>query len=92
MLGSLLFNIFLFDLFIIICRTYFVSYADGNTLYVIKKTITEVLQEPETDWKKLFKWFNKNEMMANVDKPQLFVGSVEDHTIEVDGSTVKNLH
>ena len=37
-------------------------------------------------------WFTKNEMMANADKRYLFLSSVEDHTIEIDGSIVKNLH
>ena len=37
-------------------------------------------------------WFTKNEMMANVNKRNLFLSSVEDHLIEIDGSTVKNLH
>ena len=31
-------------------------------------------------------------MMANVDKCHLLLSSVEDHTIEINGFTVKNLH
>ena len=88
----LAFNIFLCDLFIIIDITYFASYADDNTLYVIKNTITEVLHKLETVSKKLFMWFAENEMMANVDKCHLLLSSVEDHTIEINGFTVKNLH
>ena len=37
-------------------------------------------------------WFTKNEMMVNANKRHLFLSSVEDHLIEIDGSTVKNLH
>ena len=37
-------------------------------------------------------WFTKNEMMANSDKHHLFLSSAEDRTIEIDRSTVKNLH
>ena len=37
-------------------------------------------------------WFTDNEIMANADKRHLFLSSVEDHTIEIDGSTVKNSH
>ena len=61
-LGSLLFNIFLCDLFIIIGKTYFAKYVVDNTPYVIKKTVTEVLHELETVSKKLFMWFTKNEI------------------------------
>ena len=35
-------------------------------------------------------WFTVNEMMADFEKCQLFLGSVEDHTIEINGLTVKN--
>ena len=37
-------------------------------------------------------WFTKKEMTANVDKYHLLVSSVEDHTIEINGFTVKNSH
>ena len=53
-LGPLHFIIFLCDLFTIIDTTYFASYADDNTPYVIKNTITELLQELETVSKTLF--------------------------------------
>ena len=86
LLGPLLYNIFLFDLFIIIGKTYFPSNADDNKLYVI----TKVLQELETVWKKFFMWFTDIEMMANTDKRHLFLSSVEDLTIEIDRSTVNN--
>ena len=67
---------FLCDLFIIIDTTYFVSYADNSTLYVIKKTIIEVLQELETVSKEHFMWFTKNEMISNADKCHLPLSSV----------------
>ena len=54
MLGSLFFNIFLCDFFIIIGITYFASYADDNTPYVVKNAIAEVLHELETFSKSLF--------------------------------------
>ena len=36
--------------------------------------------------------FTDNEMMANVDKCHPLLSSVEDHTIEINGYTVKNSH
>ena len=90
-LGPLLLNIFFCDLFIIIDTTYFTSYADGNTPCIIKKTTAEVLQELETVSTKLFMWFSHNEMMAKADKCYL-LSSVEDHTIRINGLTVKNSH
>ena len=35
-------------------------------------------------------WFTENEMIANVGKCHLLLSSVEDHTIEISGFTVKN--
>ena len=60
--------------------------------YVIKNTITEVLQKLEKVSKKLFMLFTGKEMLANVDKCHLLLSSVEDHTIEINGFTVKNSH
>ena len=83
-------TLFLFHLFIIIDTTYFIL---DNTPYVIKKTIAEVLKEPETVWKSLFTWLTKNEMMANAHKRHLFLSSVKDYLIEIDGSySVKKFH
>ena len=80
------------DLLIIIDTTYFSSYADDNTPYLIKNTVTEVLQELETVSKKLFIWLSENEMMANVGKCYLLLSSVEDDTIEINRFAVKNSH
>ena len=91
-LGPLFFNIFLCDIFIIIDTTYFASYADHNTPYVVKNKITDVLHEFETVSKKLFMSFTKNEMIANVDKCHLLLNFVEDQTIEIKGFTTKNSH
>lgn len=52
--GPVFFNIFLCDIFIVMNTTYFVSYANDNTPYVVKNTITEVLHDLETVSKKLF--------------------------------------
>ena len=53
-LGPLFFNIFLCNFFIIIDTTYFASYAENNTSYVVKNAMAEVLHELQTVSKKLF--------------------------------------
>ena len=47
-LGPLLFNIFLCDLFLIMKNTDIVSYADDNTPYTIGNSIKGVIQKLET--------------------------------------------
>ena len=59
-LGPLLFNIFLIDLFFIIEDTDIASYADDNTPYVIADNIDGVIKSLEEASEILFKWVNEN--------------------------------
>ena len=74
-LGPLLFNIFLCDLFYMMSDTDLASYADDDTPYVSADTIDEVIRKLETASVKLFKWFADNQMKANQDKCYLIAGS-----------------
>ena len=69
-LGPLLFNIFLCDLFYIMSDTELSSYAANNTPYVSADTINEVIKRLETASVKLFKWFANNQMEANQHRNQ----------------------
>ena len=62
-LGPLLFNIFLCDMFLF-CND-FASYADDNTPYCIGKTPEEVISQLEKSSKSIFEWFENNGMKAN---------------------------
>ena len=55
-LGPLLSNIFLCDLFFIMSETDFSSYADDNTPYRTADGVEEVIKLLERDTKMLFKW------------------------------------
>ena len=70
-LGPLLFNIFLCDLFFIMKETDFSSYADDNTPYKNADTIEEVIKLLERDSTMLFKWFSDNQMKENISKCHL---------------------
>ena len=67
-LGPLLFNIALCDLFLIMNETDFASYADNYTPYRTANTIDEAIQSQEHDSMMLFKWFSDNQMKANISK------------------------
>ena len=45
--GPLLFNIFLCDLFLILDKTYFTTYADDNTPHTVQKYISKVVKPLE---------------------------------------------
>ena len=63
-LGSLLFNMFLCDLFLIMENINIASYADDNT----GNSIEEVIEKLENAAQTLFQWFSDNQMKADFDK------------------------
>ena len=69
-LGPLLFNIFINDIFVVIKHCQLLNYADGNTLYVCHAHFNYVLYALQTDMKSAVKWFNDNNMEANLSKFQ----------------------
>ena len=69
-LGPLLFNIFLNDLFLFIERCDLYNYADDNFLSKISKTPTEAISSLTHDGNIAIKWFNDNGMQANPGKFQ----------------------
>ena len=59
-LGPLLFNMFLCDLFLIMETIGIASYADDNTPYTTGNSVEEVIQKLENAAKTLFQWFSDN--------------------------------
>ena len=89
-LGPLLFNIFLCDLFYMMSDTDFASYADDNTPYVSADTLYEVIKTLETASVKLFKWFADNQMKTNQDKCRLIISKNENVSIHIGPFEIKN--
>ena len=73
--GPLLFNIFLFDLFLIKENIDIASYAHDNTPYTTENSIEEVIQTLENAAKTLSQWFSDSQMKANPDKCHLLCNS-----------------
>ena len=72
-LGPLLFNIFLCDLFLFINDIDIASYADDNTPYTVHKNPEKIIKVLENTSVDLLKWFKNNGMKANADKCYLLV-------------------
>ena len=66
-LGPLLFNIFLCDLFLIVDDTDIASYADDNTAYCTSNIRDDVKVTLNASSIKVFQWFYNNGMKANID-------------------------
>ena len=75
-LGPLLFNIFINDLFFFIKESSTTNFADDNTLYAYGDSIDEVNFKLENDIENALHWFEINQMVANPNKFQLmFLGT-----------------
>ena len=88
-LGPILFNIFINDLFMFLNETEICNFADDNTIYACDKDVEIVISRLKNDIKNVIDWYNANSMVANPDKFQLmFLGKKVDKQICL---TVNNL-
>ena len=67
-LGPLLFNIFLNDIFYFENRSFLSDYADDNVFHTFGCNLDEVKQNLSQDLLKLSEWFNENCMILNPEK------------------------
>ena len=75
-LGPLLFNIFINDIFFFIKESSTINFADDNTIYAYGDSIDEVKFKLENDIENALHWFEINQMVANPNKFQLmFLGT-----------------
>ena len=89
-LGPLLFNIFLCDIFFEDESSYFANYADDTTPYTVGSNTTEVLTNLSCHAQKLFTWLANNQMKANYDKCHLLLSTQESASIQVENFTIKS--
>ena len=78
-LGPLLFNIFLYDLFLIMENIGITGYANE-----------EVIQKLENAAKTLFQWFSNNQMKANPDECYFLCSSNKEVSLTIENQIIKN--
>ena len=71
--GSLLFNIYICDMFYDINDCDIASYADDNIPYVSSSNLDALINKLVESTTNLFQWFTNNHMKANADKCHLLV-------------------
>ena len=76
-LGPLLFNIYICDMFFEIpANIDFAGYADDNTPYIYFSNIKNVLDNLQGALEKMFQWFSTNNLVANAKKCHLLTSSI----------------
>ena len=89
-LGPLLFNIYMNDIFFFITETELTNYADDNTPYAINADIEKLIKSLENDSSILIKWFSDNYFVINADKSHLLVTKHHDNVfVKVDNEIIK---
>ena len=72
-LGPILFNIFINDIFLFINEVGLANFTDDNTIYISKKDVKEVLKVLEKESKSAVDWFKINDTIVNPDKFQVMI-------------------
>ena len=87
-LGPLLFNIFINDIFLFVNNSKITNYADDNTPYAIESTIEKLMETLEHETNTLLKWFQHNEMLSNNDKCHLLIINNENNIIKIGNDEI----
>ena len=90
-LGPLLFNIFINDIFFFVNNTDICNYADDITIYACNSDLNTIINRLETDSAVLAKWFSKNYMKLNEDKCHLMIfgNKCKDSVVNIGNSIIK---
>ena len=89
-LGPLLFNIFINDIFMIIEQSDICNFADDNTLYSCGKSLTDIKENLVSDTKSILNWFRLNSLKANPGKFQFMIlGDKSHHKHELKINSIK---
>ena len=67
-LGPLLFNLFIYDLFLSIARINICNFADDNTIYNSDINLQTILKDIKYDMQYILKWFKVNSLKLNPKK------------------------
>ena len=89
-LGPLLFNIFLCDLFLFVPDIGIANYADDNTPHATNKHLETVLKDLEQGSDTLLKWFTDNLLKANPEKYHLLVYTNEKRHLNIGEVEISN--
>ena len=88
-LGPILFNTLLCDLFLEHEECCFTNYADDTTPYVVANNTEEVIENVTNVTQKLFTWLANDQMKANHGKCHLLLSTQVEANIQIANTTMK---
>ena len=90
-LGPLLFNIYLNDLFLFLEETEVCNYVDDTTIYTCGPNVENVVAKLENDALAISEWFPNNRMKLNEDKCNLMIfgGKSNEVSVKIGEAEVK---
>ena len=89
-LGPLLFNADLCDLFITTSRYDIANYADDNTPYVSGRNIEEVVASLEEVSEVIFQWFRDNQFQGNANKCHVLLSTDKQVQVNIGTAQIEN--
>ena len=89
-LGPLLFNIYMNDIFWLTSDVSIANYADDTTPYAIKENTQQLITILEQNTEKILEWYGDNYMKSNNDKCHLLITSNSEISVRVGNHDIKN--
>ena len=92
-LGLLLFNIFINDLFLNVIKSEVCNFADDNTLYSFDKKLDTIFSNLKYDLESVLSWFQANSLKANPSKFQFMILGDKQNTpfvLNINGKKINN--
>ena len=89
-LGPLLFNIYMNDIFWFTPEVNIANYADDSTPYATSNDIETLLDILQKNTEILMKWFNENYMKSNNEKCHLVISSPDEVSIKIGCDEIVN--
>ena len=89
-LGPLLFNIFINDIFYFTNKAKIANYADDNSTYAVEENIDLLLDTLETETTIILKWFRINEMKPNGDKCHLLISGQNNMSVKLNTDVIQS--
>ena len=89
-LGPLLFNIYMNDIFLSVPEIHINNYADDTTPYATSATIESLTKLLEDNTQEIVRWFHNNYMKSNKDKNYLIITNCDNASATIENNVIQS--